>query len=352
MRLVCYKAMCGDSFHLQYMGESGKCRNILLDMGYSQTYTTVLKDVINKLLAKSEQIDGLFLSHIHDDHIGGARKFIKDIQLNVFPNESVGRWVYNAPRRYIVEKTNNNKNGVLCGIASGDKVYEYIMAKRPSNLVDFLSGQTFTVDGMKVTILSPDEKRLDQLRNKYSNNRPLCTSETDTVSVEAGNVVDDYSTPLDKFKVERFQEDNSIENASSIAAMFEYGERRILWLSDSVPSVIIKSLMDLGYSEKNKVQCDAVLISHHGSLANNSLSLFKMISSDRFIISADGINRHCLPNKETIARLISATPRKPVALYFNYSDGRLMRMFNTDAPEEVKSMIDARYLKDKEAIKF
>ncbi len=92
MRLVCYKAMCGDSFHLQYMGESGKCRNILLDMGYSQTYTTVLKDVINKLLAKSEQIDGLFLSHIHDDHIGGARKFIKDIQLNVFPNESVGRW--------------------------------------------------------------------------------------------------------------------------------------------------------------------------------------------------------------------------------------------------------------------
>ena len=42
MRLFCYKAKCGDAFHLQYEGESGRCRNIFLDMGYSKTYTQVL----------------------------------------------------------------------------------------------------------------------------------------------------------------------------------------------------------------------------------------------------------------------------------------------------------------------
>lgn len=80
MRLFCYKAKCGDAFHLQYEGESGRCRNIFLDMGYSKTYTQVLKGVISNLIRSSEQIDALFLSHIHDDHIGGASRFIKDIQ--------------------------------------------------------------------------------------------------------------------------------------------------------------------------------------------------------------------------------------------------------------------------------
>lgn len=83
MRLFCYKAKCGDAFHLQYEGESGRCRNIFLDMGYSKTYTQVLKGVISNLIRSSEQIDALFLSHIHDDHIGGASRFIKDIQKDV-----------------------------------------------------------------------------------------------------------------------------------------------------------------------------------------------------------------------------------------------------------------------------
>ena len=89
MRLVCYKAMCGDAFHLLYEGESGKHRNIFLDMGHPKTYTHILRTVISRLVVTSEQIDALFLSHIHDDHIGGASRFIKDIQNdNTFENKN------------------------------------------------------------------------------------------------------------------------------------------------------------------------------------------------------------------------------------------------------------------------
>ena len=66
------------------------------------------------------------------------------------------------------------------------------------------------------------------------------------------------------------------------------------------------------------------------------------------MFSADGINRHCLPNKETIARIIFASSKLPVTLYFNYDDGRLMRMFKQDEPEYVKSVIDIHYLRDME----
>ena len=352
MRLLSYRAKCGDAFHLQYEGESGKRRNIFLDMGHTKTYTQVLKGVISNIVGASEQIDALFLSHIHDDHIGGASRFINDIQKDSALGNVVIRWIYNAPRKYDVEETDDKKAGVLCGIVSGDKVYEHILSHRPTDLGDVLEGMSFNIDGMIVTILSPNESKLNLLRRKYSNNRPLCKSETDEVSIEAGNVKDDYATLLNEFKTDCFQEDLSIENASSIAALFEFEDKRVLWLSDSVPSVIIHSLNKLGYSEANKLHCDAVLLSHHGSAANNSLALFKMIQCSKYIISADGINRHCLPNKETIARIVSASSILPITLFFNYDDGRLVRMFKQDEPEYVKSVIDIHYLRDMEGIVF
>ena len=119
-----------------------------------------------------------------------------------------------------------------------------------------------------------------------------------------------------------------------------------------MPSVIIHSLNKLGYSEANKLHCNAVLLSHHGSAGNNSSELLKMIKSDRYIISSDGINKHCLPNKKTIARIINTASSLPVSLYFNYRDGRLGRMFKTDNSEEVRLMIDLHYLGEGEAIEF
>lgn len=352
MKLFCYKAMCGDAFHLSYEGESGKPHNILLDMGHSKTYTTVLKDVISGLIGASENIDALFLSHIHDDHVGGASRFIKDIQLNDALKNVVHRWIYNAPRRYAIKHSFDAMDGVLCGIVTGDKIYEHILTHGSADSNDVVEGESFDIDGMKVTILSPSADILNLLREKYSNNRPLCKSETDEPSVEAGCVVDDYSTPLDQFKLDGFQEDHNIENASSIAAIFEYGDKKVLWLSDSVPSVVVNSLSKLGYSETKKILCDAVLLSHHGSSSNNSIDLFKMIAGERYVISADGINRHCLPNKETVARLVAASSDLPVPLFFNYSDGRLMRLFNSDNPEYLHSVIDVHYLKDREAIEI
>jgi len=352
MRLICYKAMCGDAFHLRYEGESGIPRNILLDMGHARTYTTVLKGVVSSLIKDSEKIDALFLSHIHDDHIGGASKFIKEIQSDSSLKNAVCRWIYNAPRKYAVDKPHDNRDGVPCGIVSGDNVYEYIATNSPSDVKDVIAEQTFEIDGLKVIILSPDADKLRLLREKYSNKRPFCKSETDETSVEAGSATDDFATPLHHFKADCFQEDTNIENASSIAAIFELKGKRILWLSDSVPSVIMDSLSKLGYSETGKLRCDVVLLSHHGSSGNNSLDLFKMIAGERYIISSDGINRHCLPNKETIARIVAASSERPVKLFFNYCDGRMTRLFRSEDPDELKSMLDVHYLADGEAIEI
>lgn len=351
MRLFCYKAKCGDAFHLQYIGKSGVRHNIFLDMGFAITYDSIIKPVIISLNEKSECLDAIFLSHIHNDHIGGANKFINDIKNDKSLNGLVKRWVYNAPRKYEFSNDGNYTDGAECGIISGDKIYEFISSNNPSDLMDYVTGCSFEIDGMRVILVSPNTDKLEILRNKYANGRPLCIEETNEISAEAGAFEDDYHIPLPELDIGSFTEDSSIENSSSIAAIFEYNEKRILWLADSIPSVVENSLVQMGFSETNRMKCDAVILSHHGSSSNNSATLFRMIDSDKYIISADGVNRYCLPHKITVARVIAASSN-PVSIYFNYCDGRLPRMFAIDNENANINMMNIIYLHDCEGIEL
>lgn len=349
MKLISYNVGCGDAFHIQYIGESGESRHIFLDMGFSRTYQ-IIKDEIKRLIKKTESIDALFLSHIHVDHIGGATKFIKDLSIGELPKNLVKKWVYNSPYKYKFETSNNNVGGVPCGVVYANLVYEYIYREHPLDIIDYTAGQIFDIDGMKVTILSPDTERLQQLRSKYEKGRPLCKSEDDEIGTEAGIAKNDYINKLEDFDINKFQEDTNIENSSSIAALFEYNGKRILWLADSVPSVIIDSLACLGYSEVNKLQCDIVLLSHHGSSKNNSAELFRMISSRNFLISSDGINKYALPNKETISRVVYTSSTFPIKLYFNNNNGNIPQLFKADNKEYIKSLCNVYFLDNNEVI--
>ena len=349
MELVSYRAKCGDAFHLRYKGESGTTRHLLLDMGYKETYTSKLKSVISEISDSGENVDALILSHIHDDHIGGASQFIRDIRNDQDLGQIINLWIYNAPRKYEPIAPEYNGVGELCGIVSGDSIYEYLLDRKSQDVQDCVAGTKISIDGLNITVLSPDDSHLASLRDKYASNRPLCKRETDESSVEAGSVTDDYGTQLKDFPIDSFCEDSSVENASSISAVMEKGGKKILWLADSVPSVITESLSELGYSESNKIHCDLVILSHHGSALNNSTEMFRMIRADRFLVSADGVNRYCLPNKETIARLLAAADIFPVTIFFNYDDGRLVRMFDVDA-EAIKEKCNVKYLNDSEII--
>lgn len=319
-------------------------------MGYTKTYDVVLKHIVSNLVNESEKIDALFLSHIHNDHIGGAVEFIKDAKADIKLRNAVEHWIYNAPRRYEIDKEENEKGGVLCSVAFGDIVYEYIKTYFPFDVVDHVAGDSFDIDGMKVSLLSPDINKLSQLTAKYSNNRPLCKSESDEISTEAGGITDDYSIPLKVFETDSFVEDSSIENASSIAAIFEFDGKRILWLADAIPSVILQSLSNMGFSESNKMHCDSVLLSHHGSALNNSSELFRMISAEKYFFSADGVNKYCLPNKSVIARIVASAAILPVNLYFNYCDGRLSRLISIENTNEIEKILKMHYLGNCEAV--
>jgi beta-lactamase superfamily II metal-dependent hydrolase len=143
------------------------------------------------------------------------------------------------------------------------------------------------------------------------------------------------------FNLEKWIEDDSVENGSSISVLTEYQNTRILWLADAHPNTIVSALKNLGYSNNNPLVCDWVKVTHHGSSGNNSNELYEMIQCENYLISANGENIHCLPTKECIARILRNEKRLPNSQYkFHFThDNQLLRsIFAVDGEDIYKEL--------------
>jgi hypothetical protein len=334
MELFCYQAECGDAIRLRYIGDDGHPHNIFLDSGYERTYRNILRQEINALIRTGESIDLWIVSHIHDDHIGGIMKYIKSVEDEEI-KDITKVWLYNPPRQYPVDfDIKQNTTSSAMSIDQGDRLFKFLSANNKLSPKDIDTDLEFSnFFGLKIHILSPNKSVIKALRNKYKSGIPFQSSEIDDVSHAASVTNYDYNKKIDEFALDVFSEDDSLENKSSISVLIEYQNKKILWLADSHPSVVIESLTQNGYSMKYPLVCNYVILSHHASKRNNSTSLFNMIKCDKYIISSNGENKHCLPNKEVIAKIIRNKNRNssiPYSLFFTYNTLNLKNIFKSD----------------------
>ncbi|MTV91723.1 hypothetical protein, partial [Streptococcus pneumoniae] len=70
-------------------------------------------------------------------------------------------------------------------------------------------------------------------------------------------------------------------NGSSIAFIFEYEEKKILFGADAFPTVLLESLERL--SPDGNVSFDAVKVPHHGSKGNLNHSLLEKINCSNYL---------------------------------------------------------------------
>jgi beta-lactamase superfamily II metal-dependent hydrolase len=85
----------------------------------------------------------------------------------------------------------------------------------------------------------------------------------------------------------------------------------------------------MGYTKLKKLEVDFMQVAHHGSKNNTTDQLLELIACSDFIISADGINKHNLPHKETLARIIREK-QKPVKFYFTHKNRVTESIFKVD----------------------
>ena len=275
MELFCYQAECGDAIRIRFIGDDEKPHNIFLDSGYERTYRKVLRQVINDLIQAGECIDLWIISHIHDDHIGGVMKYIKSVEDKEI--EDITReWFYNPPRQEAVvyDKRQEAVSSAM-SISQGDKLYNFLRLNNKLPKKD-ITTDLGTVDrfGMKIHILSPTSSIITELRDKYKTEIPFQTNEIEEISSAKAIAQNDYNKNIEEFNLDRFNEDKSLENKSSVSVLVEYQGKKIMWLADSHPSVVIESLTQKGYSVNRPLVCDYVILSHHASKGNNSSSFF------------------------------------------------------------------------------
>jgi beta-lactamase superfamily II metal-dependent hydrolase len=335
--LAMHPASEGDALELIW-GATGAQHRALIDLGRENDYRKLRAGGV-----ASGPLELFVITHVDADHIAGAIPMVAEASAPFAPKEvwfNAYHHLANARRRLdgdsyreplSVEQGEKLSNGILnfrwpwncrfgCNMVSVDS----IEATRP---VEF--------KGLLVTLLSPTDAGLASLQPawkrflKGAGLLPEDKGEAPLSPIEDDRERLSGSLDVDVLAAAQFVEDSAKPNGTSIAFLAEFEGKRVLFGADAHPNVLENSLRRFGYSEQNPLRLDLYKVAHHGSKANTSKSLLRILDCTRFAFSTDGTrNNH--PNPETIARILVNDPNRAKTLYFNF---RQKNATNWDVPE-------------------
>lgn len=309
-------ADAGDCILISY-GEE-KISHILVDGGDYNT-GSIVKEIIEEIHENNEIIEAIILTHIDNDHINGVLSGLKMCDESVL--QDVVRHIYLNTSKGIQRELQLDEKGTdliedsikIETVSSAYGVGETVslMAileekKLKERLIDYVvMGETIELEnGAVLKVISPGENELKNLYYKWEKN------EDEEVSAYATNQ-ENIRKDIDILKEEKWGYDTSVNNASSIACLFEYKKIKLALLADSKPTVCLKGMKKF---EIDKYKPDLVKISHHGSNGNTSKELLDSFETDKFLLSTNGHGGK-VPAKVLIAHLLKL--KEKVEIYCN-----------------------------------
>lgn len=309
-------ADAGDCILISY-GED-KTSHILIDGGDSNT-GSIIKELIEEIHDKNEMIEAIILTHIDNDHINGILSGLQQCKESVI-KETIRHIYFNTSKGIERELHLQEKNAesieesivvktASCAYGVGEAISLIKLLedkKLMDRLIDYVvMGETIELgnDGL-LKVISPGEKELKKLYYEWEKEKCKVQS---AYATNAENTRKD----IDELQKEKWGTGTSINNASSIACLFEYGEIKLALLADSKPTVCLNGMKEFGIE---KYQVDFVKISHHGSNGNTSKKLLDAFDTNRFMLSTNGHGEK-VPSKVLIAHLLKV--KKNVEIYCN-----------------------------------
>ncbi|BCC89078.1 MBL fold metallo-hydrolase [Bacillus cereus] len=329
----CFVVACHDS----------SSTNIVIDTGFISTYTNYLRSKLLNLKAAGESLDLLIITHIDADHISGAIRLLQENGLYDDPKIIKIKEIWHNSYRHlqndnssVADIKNSVDRNIIKGIIKRGYPVEIdinkdfskdIGAEQGSSLAALIKNGGYSwnrafddkavsienkciiniSEEVKIRLLSPDESKLTNLKGYWEKELKKMGFKTE---LDGGEIFDDafeFLMAYEKTLIpkdfrknisaskndiedsigEKFIEDASVTNGSSMAFVLEVKDKRILFLADSHPNLIIKELKNI-YGE-GLIWFDAIKISHHGSKGNTSPDLLEIIDSDNFFISTNGM---------------------------------------------------------------
>jgi hypothetical protein len=326
--LEALQARKGDSLILHF-GSKKSPKFAVIDGGPSRVYEDSLKPRLSQLSKKFATPGELSLafamvSHIDDDHIRGILDWLADWQKDNDSKCHIGDFWFNSfedglrhvpkelraayfgsndPDMQVasLRRSGNKKiSAVLASVGQGKQLRAFLEMKGiqvnrdQGLLIADGSATTGSFDGLTLTVVSPNKKRLQALFKKWQE------AVKKKNKVEAAAYVD-----------------QSVENLSSLVVVAEFGEKtkkRMLLTGDARGDDILAGMKDGGFLDKNeRVHVDLLKIPHHGSDRDVALEFFQRVTADYYVISANGENDN--PDADTLCWLAEARGNDDYALY-------------------------------------
>ncbi|WP_351000508.1 MBL fold metallo-hydrolase [Shewanella sp. TB7-MNA-CIBAN-0143] len=303
LTITSFEARYGDAFLIE---EHDSGIKFLVDCGFKLTYLHHIKKKINSAYF-------IILTHSDEDHINGAFPLIHD-----YPEKfALDRIYVNSPESIPTPRN----NGVISIRQAKDLVN--LLQEKKLPFEGLIQGRTIEVsNNLSLDIISPTQTELDSYYEKYNDHLATVKKNTKGISISLNSVTKpilEWAKKPDSFP----KKSDDIANASSIAFILNFRDKKVLFLADSHPEVISDYLLKEGFNSKQKAAFDFIKLSHHGSAKSISKQLLNMISCNNFIISTNGGKaRSKHPSVETIAKLATLVDRNgndEINFYFNHS---------------------------------
>lgn len=375
-----YPALSGDAFLLSF-GED-KNINMMIDMGFSSTYTSYIKPDLLRLKEDNKHLDLLVISHIDRDHIRGALTFIQENKASneiICVNE-VWHNSYRHLQNIVKGPLTKDEEQVLHDIVNQNKSNdsEYgiseVSAEEGSSFASYLYEYGYswnksfnhkavianiaakTIADLKITVISPDKGKLDSLKLFWKNELKKFIYNfkmTDNVLFDDAfelfmqhqkekciSLSDCSSEVSENYTIKKIRQlanntdkkDHSETNGSSMAFIIEYDKYKILFLGDAHEDIVYENLNSL-LGDAEKLYFDLVKISHHGSRNNISNRLLSIIDSPKYVISTNGRSPDH-PAHEAISKIIVRQTSYIKKIYCNYNIPHLSLFENIELKNE------------------
>lgn len=344
-RLEMLPAANGDCLWLEY-SSSSRVRRVLIDTGWASTYPDLRKRIL--ALPQAERVfELLVVTHIDADHVQGAVPLLQDEMLGcTFKDVWYNGWKHiesipdatPAPADVL-----GAREGEFIGVLLDDLALPWNahppFGGKPIMIPDHGDLPVIDLDGgLRLTLLSPTRRRLADLVRTWRQDAKdagfepgdeeairsqLESGKYARVKLDPLGAMTDSRPPVDPMDVLGETEgpaghDDSMPNGSSIAVLAEFDGNSALLTGDAWPSVLVDSLGRLGATESNPLQVDAWKLAHHGSWANVTAQLARLIKTPRVMVSTNG-RSFGHPHPEAIDLIVTnKRVRGRVELIFNY----------------------------------
>lgn len=319
--LTMHPASEGDCLQLTW-GEADAPHHAVIDLGRTKNYRALAP-----ALKALKNIELFVISHIDADHIEGAMPMVKEATAPFSPAD-----VWFNGHNHLQKAVKRLEPGMhTLSVLQGEKLSDGIIkfawpwnkAFGPSGIASVdtkLPAPIKLAGGLTITMLSPGDKELAALEKEWSlvlAEAGLRPADPDTEKPDVKGMHTLSTLNVAALAAEPYKPDGAAPNGSSIAFLAEYNGRIALLGADAFPEVIERSLRALGYSETNKLKLNLFKLCHHGSKANTSPTLLRLIDCTRFAISTDG-TKHNHPDRQAIARILVNDKNRAKMLYFNF----------------------------------